>query len=199
LAQWSALILLAPAAFAQSSVVRAGSIEVGPFVGLSDGIGEFHVLGGGNITYALKNRIVLPYFEFSYLPGFDASYTDSSQTLYRFRTDLRDLHGGVHIRLPWIFKEKPVVPYLVFGLGTLHVNGSEGTQTFNTSPKFTEPDYFPASTSFAINGGGGIRYYLGGSGTFGLRLEAKVYRTTSGPLSGDTIGKVEVGFFFQVH
>ena len=54
---------------AQTSAIRAGSIEVGPFIGGSYGIDKFHVMAGGNITYALKNKWVLPYFEYSYFPG----------------------------------------------------------------------------------------------------------------------------------
>jgi hypothetical protein len=58
----------AAAAFGQVSAVRAGSFEIGPFIGASYGIDKFRVMGGGNITYALKNKYVLPYFEYSYLP-----------------------------------------------------------------------------------------------------------------------------------
>ena len=52
------------------SIIRANSIEVGPFVGLSYGLDATRILAGGNITYALNNRHVLPYFEYSYFPGF---------------------------------------------------------------------------------------------------------------------------------
>jgi hypothetical protein len=196
LVQWSALILLVPQAFAQSSVVRSGSLEIGPFIGASYGIDKFRVMGGGNVTYALKNKYVLPYFEVSYFPGLPHTSTDVNGTVFAYSTGLTDVHGGVHIRLP-IFKEKPFVPYLVFGVGELHASATEGTQTPEGLP--TEPKSFPSATSFAINGGGGIRYYLGGSGRFGFRLEAKVYKATSGDFSSDTIGKVEAGFFFQLH
>ena len=58
-----------PSAIAQSkSVVRAGSFEVGGFVGSSYGIDQFRVMGGGNATYAV-NKYLLPYVEFSYFPG----------------------------------------------------------------------------------------------------------------------------------
>lgn len=197
LLQWSALMLLAPAAFAQSSVVRSGSLEVGPFVGASYGISGFNVMSGGNITYALKNRYVLPYFEFSYFPGLPHSYTDASETQYKFNISVADIHAGVHIRLP-VFHEKPWVPYLVVGAGALHYFEGNGTQTPEGSSS-SLPATFPAGTSFAINGGAGLRYYLGGSGKFGFRAEAKIYKATSGPFSNDTIGKVEAGFFFQIH
>lgn len=194
---WSVLVPLAPAVFAQSSVVRSGSLEVGPFLGASYGIDKSRVMGGGNVTYALMNRIVLPYFEVSYFPGLPHTSTDASGTVYAYSTGLTDVHGGVHIRLPWLFKEKPLVPYLVFGMGSLHASATTGNQT----PKGLSPlpINFPAATSFAVNGGGGLRYYLGGSGRFGFRVEAKVYRATSGDFSNVTIGKVEAGFFFQIH
>jgi len=57
---------------------------------------------------------------------------------------------------------------------------------------------FAGGANFTINGGGGLRYYLGGSGRFGFRVEAKVYKPVEGPFSNDTIGKVEAGFFFQL-
>jgi hypothetical protein len=195
LMQLSAFMLLVPQAFAQSSVVRSGSLEIGPFIGASYGIDKFRVMGGGNITYALKNKYVLPYFEVSYFPGLPHSFNNNG-SIFSYSTGLTDVHGGVHVRLP-IFKEFPLVPYLVFGAGALHASATEGTVTPPDIP--TMPEHFPAGTSFAINGGGGLRYYLGGSGRFGFRVEAKVYKATSGPFSNDTIGKVEAGFFFQVH
>lgn len=188
--------LLAPVAFGQSSVVRSGSVEVGPFIGASYGIDHFRVMGGGNITYALKNKYVLPYFELSYFPGLPHSSKDASDTIYSYSTGLTDIHGGVHIRMP-IFREKPLVPYLVFGMGALHASQTTGTRTPVGLP--TSPQSFPAATTFAINGGGGLRYYIGGSGRFGFRMEAKVYKPNSGDFSTSTIGKVEAGFFFQLH
>src|ERR1700746_1199372 len=61
--------LTALSSFGQVSAVRSGSFEVGPFIGASYGIDKFRVMAGGNVTYALKNKIVLPYFEYSYFPG----------------------------------------------------------------------------------------------------------------------------------
>jgi len=172
------------------------SVEVGPFIGASYGIDKFRVMGGGNITYALKNKYVLPYFELSYFPGLPHKSTDASGTAYNYSTSLTDVHGGVHVRLP-IFKEAPLVPYLVFGVGALHASESTGTKT--PLGLQSSPQTFPAATAFAVNGGGGLRYYIGGSGRFGFRVEAKVYKPTSGDFSNSTIGKVEAGFFFQIH
>lgn len=184
-----------PQAFAQSSVVRAGSLEVGPFVGGTYGINGANVMGGGNVTYALLNRIVLPYFEFSYFPGLPNSYTDATGTKYAYSVGLADINGGVHIRVP--IKESPIVPYFVVGVGALHYFQGNGTQTPPNLP--STPATFPPGTSFAVNGGAGLRYYIGGSGRFGFRLEAKFYKPSSGPFSGDTIGKIEAGIFVQVH
>jgi len=200
-------VLSATSLLGQVSAVRAGSFEVGPFIGASYGTADaFHVMAGGNITYALKNKYVLPYFEYSYFPGLPytvsgtlpggvgGSYTST------FSIPVSDIHGGVHIRLP-VFKESSLVPYLVFGLGALHYS----TQTRDVT--IIQPDGIPpvqrqlnvpGDSGFAINGGGGFRYYIGGTGKFGLRTEAKVYRSNSGAFSNGTIGKVEVGFFFQL-
>jgi hypothetical protein len=52
----------------------------------------------------------------------------------------------------------------------------------------------PARTDFAVNFGGGLRFYL--SERFGMRLEAKGYKPTG--TYTDMFGKVEVGFFYQV-
>src|SRR5271154_5701132 len=132
---------------AQTSAIRAGSIEVGPFIGGSYGIDKFHFMAGGNITYALKNKWVLPYFEYSYFPGIPhtSSLTVSPTIVLTHNSTIAfsDVHGGVHVRLP-VFKEKPVIPYLVFGMGTMiypsrtdvytgTVNGQPLTQTTNVS------------------------------------------------------------------
>lgn len=196
LVELGALTLLAPMAFAQTSVVRSGSLEVGPFFGASYGIDQFRVMGGGNVTYAFKNKYVLPYFEVSYFPGLPHTSTDASGTVSSYSTGLTDIHGGVHVRMP-IFKESPLVPYLVFGVGSLHASQTVGTATGVGLPP--QPQTFPAETSFAVNGGGGLRYYIGGSGRFGVRVEAKIYKATSGDFSNSNIGKVEAGFFFQIH
>jgi hypothetical protein len=196
LLQLGCLSLLASAAFGQSSVVRSGSIEIGPFIGASYGIDTFRVMGGGNITYALKNKYVLPYFEVSYFPGLPHTSTDVNGTIYSYSTALTDIHGGVHIRMP-IFKESRLVPYLVFGVGTLR--SPKGTETVTQVGAPSGSQTYPAASSFAVNGGGGLRYYIGGSGTFGFRAEAKVYKPSSGDFSNYTIGKVEAGFFFQIH
>ena len=194
--------LSAWAAFGQVSAVRSGSFEVGPFVGASYGIDKFRVMAGGNVTYALKNKYVLPYFEYSYFPGLPRTISGTIPNVGPFKSTftapLHDIHGGVHIRLP-IFKESPFVPYLVFGMGVIHSPGRTQPVTYtsgNTTVSTNVP--VPSESNFAVNGGGGIRYYIGGTGKFGFRAEAKVYKPTSGAFSDNTIGKVEAGFFFQL-
>jgi hypothetical protein len=188
-------------AFGQVSAVRSGSFEIGPFVGASYGVDHFRVMAGGNVTYALKNKYVLPYFEYSYFPNIPRTVSGTtasgsfSSPLY---LPLNDIHGGVHIRLP-IFKESPFVPYLVYGMGVLEYPSR--TETVNyTVNGYPATLQVPAQggSDFTINAGGGLRYYIGGSGKYGFRVEAKVYKPITGAFSTDTIGKVEAGFFFQL-
>ena len=40
----------------QLSVVRAGSFEIDPFVGASYGIDQTRVMGGANVSFAIKDR-----------------------------------------------------------------------------------------------------------------------------------------------
>jgi hypothetical protein len=192
LGKWILVGLSAVSAFGQASVVRSGSFEVDPFIGASYGIDKFRVMAGGNVTYAATKNI-LPYFEYSYFPGIPHTVTalGCSSTL---STPLSDIHGGVHIRLP--FKESPIVPYLVFGIGVIAYPGRSATLNSCGISDLSVP--FPGGADFTFNGGGGLRYYLGGSGRFGFRVEAKVYKPATGPFSNDTIGKVEAGFFFQL-
>ncbi len=184
--------LTAVSAFGQVSAVRSGSFEVGPFAGASYGIDKFHGVAGGNVTYAI-NKYVLPYFEYSYFPGIPHTVSGGgcSATL---STALNDIHGGVHLRLPFI-KESPVVPYVVFGMGVIDY---PNRSTSLACQGFSVPLPFPGGADFTINAGGGLRYYIGASGRFGLRAEAKVYKPETGPFSNDTFGKVEIGVFFQL-
>jgi hypothetical protein len=188
-----------PSLHAQSkSLVRSGSFEVGPFLGASYGIDKFRVIGGGNVTFAI-NKYILPYVEYSYFPGIarvssgtlggtGAPFTQS------YSIPLSDFHGGVHIRIP--LRESPVVPYLVFGLGGLTNSSRTVTATYTDASGHPAQIQLPVQggTNFAVNFGGGIRYYI--SQRFGVRVEAKGYKP-SGTFT-DTFGKVEAGFFFQL-
>lgn len=181
------------------SVVRANSFEVGGFVGASYGIDDFRVMGGGNVTYAV-NKYILPYAEYSYFPGIGRQSkgtfpgTGAPYTL-NYSIPLSDFHGGVHIRLP-IFREKPVVPYAVFGLGGLTNSSRNVTASYTDASGAVTQQQIPVTgnTEFAVNGGGGLRFYIGQR--YGFRLEAKAYKPTGA--FGNTFGKVEAGFFFQL-
>jgi hypothetical protein len=197
-----AVLLLANTAMSvgrsqSQSVVRAGSFEVGPFLGASYGIDKARVMGGGNVTFAI-NRYVLPYAEFSYLPGIRRTQTGTfSGTGRPFTTSytipLSDFHGGVHIRIP--IHESPVVPYLVLGIGALkHFESTVTATNTDATGTVSQPLLVPGGSDFAVNFGGGLRYYLGQR--FGVRVEAKAYKPT-GTFS-DVFGKVEAGFFFQL-
>jgi hypothetical protein len=190
-------LLFVASAYGQSvSVVRANSYEIDPFIGASYGLDSGRVMGGGNVTYAI-NKYILPYFEYSYFPGIPKRQTVNG-TVFNYQIPISDIHGGVHIRLP-IFRESPIVPYAVFGLGGLVTGKISGTQTF-TNPNTGQPITVAlapqnGTSAFAINGGGGVRWYMGQR--YGMRLEAKVYKGTSD--LDQTFAKFEFGFFFQLH
>jgi hypothetical protein len=184
---------------AQVPVVRSGSFEIGGFVGVSYGVDAFRAVGGGNVTYAV-NRWLLPYVEYSYFPGIARSISQpvpglpnvSAQTTYS--APLSDFHGGVHIRFP--IRESRVVPYAVFGLGGLTHFSRNTTLTYTGADALlhTLPAIDPSGTDFAVNFGGGLRYYM--NQRFGFRVEAKGYKANSSITAA--FGKVEAGFFYQV-
>ena len=152
----------------------------------------------GNVTFAV-NKYILPYAEFSYFPGIGRSTSGTFPGTGRpftttYSLPLSDFHGGVHIRIP--IKEKPIVPYLVFGLGGLTNFSRTVTANYTDATGSTTqlPLTVAGGTAFAINTGGGIRFYMGQR--YGLRVEAKAYKPYGD--YPDVFGKVEVGFFFQL-
>jgi len=179
--------------------LRPGSVEIGGFVGASYGVDDFRPMGGGNVTYAI-NKWLLPYAEYSYFPGIARTVRQSVPGLPNpnltstFSLPLSDFHGGVHIRIP--IHESPIVPYAVFGVGALHHFSKDVTYNYvgGDSLPHTLTGRDPGGTDFAINAGGGLRYYI--SQRFGIRVEAKAYRPSSD--FTDVFGKVEVGFFLQL-
>jgi hypothetical protein len=185
------------AVFGQVSYVRAGSFELDPFIGGSYGIVSAQFMGGANLTFA-ANKYILPYVEFGYFPQVASPTPQSikiiipSGTAYTFSESISftDFHGGVHVRLP--IHEKPIVPYLAFGVGGLSSSAASGNVTLTETGQVA-PFVQAAQTSFAINGGGGLRYYF--NQRYGIRVEAKVYKPTG--TFNSTFGKVEFGFFYQ--
>jgi hypothetical protein len=184
-------------AYAQDEpAVRKGTTELGVFVGSSYGTDGFRVMGGGNVSYSVTKRI-LPYAEFSYFPGLPRvaqQLIGNSPLTVKYDLPLADYHVGVHVRVP--VHEKPFVPYGVFGLGVVHnfqtnykydfiVNGVKQSQTVPLQ----------SGNSFAVNFGGGVRYYI--NQKYGFRAEAKVYR--AGGLIDAFFSKYEFGFFYQLH
>jgi hypothetical protein len=182
-----------------TSVVRSGSFELGGFVGASYGVDKYRFMGGGNVTYAI-NKWLLPYAEYSYFPGIAREITQQVPGLPNvvatstFSTPLSDFHAGVHLRVP--IRESPIVPYFVVGVGGLTHFQRNATLTYTGADgvphNFSATD--PGGTDFAVNFGGGIRYYV--NQRFGVRLEAKGYKPNSSLTS--VFGKVEVGFFYQL-
>ena len=180
------------------SFLRTGSIEAGVFGGASYGIVNYQGMAGGNITIA-ANKWILPYAEYTYLPqvalpqgttNLQPGFTVSVNHNISFS----DFHGGVHIRMP--IHDSPLVPYLAVGVGALTHFSQDVTFT-TTGPNGSSSNTItvPTGSSFAVNAGGGLRYYLR-SERFGFRAEAKVYKPTSQPYNG-TFGKVEFGVFYQ--
>lgn len=175
--------------------VRANSFEIGGFVGLSYGIDKYRVMGGGNVSYSISKRI-LPYVEYSYFPGIPQIQTTQiagSHIDDAYSFNLHDLHAGVHYR--FTFRESKLVPYGVLGLGLLHSGKVQDTVTDFTvnPPQVSHPPAFASTTNFAVNFGGGLRYYF--DQKWGIRAEAKAYKPTGS--FTQVFGKVEFGVFFQ--
>jgi len=183
---------------AQVPVVRANSFEIGGFFGASYGIDQFRAMGGGNVTYAI-NKYILPYVEYSYFPGIGRvengtfAGTGNPYTL-RYAIPLSDFHGGVHIRFP--IHEKPIVPYAVFGVGALTHFDHTVNATYTVAGQMTQTSQLdvPGGSDFAVNFGGGLRYYV--TQRFGFRVEAKAYKPTGA--FTQVFGKVEGGIFIQL-
>lgn len=189
---------ITPAAFAQSAPhLSSNTFELGGFLGSSYGADSWRVMGGGNITYGVT-RHILPYAEFSYFPGITRKQTGTfpgtgAPFSISFDVPITDFHGGVHIRLP--IKESRIVPYLVFGMGLLRSGEKDYIATFRYPDGTVDEirNTQPSSTDFAVNFGGGLRYYL--NQRLGFRIEAKAYKPT-GEFK-NVFGKVEGGFFIQ--
>ena len=184
------LLTILPAGFVHGqSVVRANSFEIGPFIGASHGLDSTRVMGGANVTYAVS-KYILPYFEYSYFPGIPKQTTNQG-VITNYSIPISDIHAGVHVRIP-VFRESRFVPYGVFGMGGLVTRDSIAASTLTNGTVVPVPA--PGTNAFAVNGGGGLRYYLGQR--YGMRVEAKVYKGF-GDLN-ETFSKVEFGFFFQL-
>ncbi|MBC8165701.1 MAG: hypothetical protein H7Y20_07505 [Bryobacteraceae bacterium] len=152
--------------------------------------------GGGNVAHAI-NKYFLPYAEYSYFSEigrerdtFLARFNQTVRT--RYSIPVSDVNAGVHLRLP--VRESRIVPYVVLGIGALYSSEQRVTARFEPvgGAEFTNLN-LDGSTDFAVNFGGGLRYYA--NHRFGMRLEAKAYKSTGD--SASVFGKVTFGFFFQ--
>ena len=180
LALWACLT---PAVGQSLPPTRKGNIEVGLFAGESYGLDRFRPMAGANVAYGLSPRL-FPFLEASYLPGILREAAASSGSLSaseRGKFDMTDVNGGLHIRL--LRPESRLVPYLVGGVGLIHESPGNlpvcltlGSTT-ECGPGFS----VPASTLFAVNFGGGLRFFF--TERLGLRLEFKAYQPT-----GETAG-----------
>jgi hypothetical protein len=183
--------------FAQEAPsVRTGNTEIGGFVGASAGLDKYRIMGGGNVSHAVK-RWLLPYFEYSYFPGLGRSYNLSSgpiEQVYSYTAPAHDIHAGVHFRKR--LAESPFVIYSATGAGLLR-STFDGTGVVKVGNEPATSERLKQSfNGFAINFGGGLRWYT--NDRFGFRLEAKAYRPTSG-LWDNMFYKTEIGIFYQIH
>jgi len=192
------VILFGPALLGQvAPIVRQGTTELGAFIGSSYGTDAFRVMGGGNVSYAVT-RMFMPYGEFSYFPGLPRQApggvgADGNPIIAKYDLPLADFHAGVHVRFR--LAEHRFVPYGVFGVGGVHNYATTYNFSFLSAGSVrTQPVQVAADTSFAVNFGGGIRYYI--NQKYGVRVEAKVYKATG--TINDVFSKYEFGFFYQI-
>ena len=175
--------------------VRTGNVEIGGFAGWSIGVDKVRVMGGGNVAFA-ASQVIMPYFEYSYFPGFirtdSVSIPGRGTANFSYELPLSDVHGGVHFRL--MRPGSRFVPYGVLGAGVIH---SPSRNERVTVPGLTTPVDVPVASrnDFAVNFGGGIRWYV--NEVFGFRFEVKGYKP-SGQFS-NVFGKSVFGIFLQLH
>ena len=170
---------------------KQGDWELGLFTGAVIPPGGGGKVGGGaNLAYVIdKWGVILPYGEFSVLPGaLNSSVTAGNET-FKTTGGLLDFHFGAHIRIP--LKKSNIKPYFVIAAGgfkpySVSTDDIIGGKAFATLPG-------SQSVEFAFNYGAGIRWYV--TPLIGFRVEAKAY----GPESkfGGTPVRVMGGIFFQ--
>jgi hypothetical protein len=175
--------------------VSKGNLELGLFGGESYGLDRFRPMGGANIAYGL-NRRLYPFFEGSYLPGVLRRIPVSGTTATKqFSTDLTDFHGGVHFR--FVRGESKVIPYAVLGTGVIHASESTLITAFFAGSQSVQTK-IPSKTSWEVNFGGGLRFFL--TERFGFRLEMKAFKPTTAPagVSNQLVYRFAIGPYFQL-
>jgi hypothetical protein len=200
--------LFAAAAHAQdAAILHQNTFEVGPFGGISYGVDNIRGMGGANATYSILPNLLL-YGEYSYFPSIDHTETNSNKAIYDVKIPLQDFNFGAHLRVR--IPKTPLVPYAVIGVGLLYSpSTTDSYETLSPFSGYSSPTKYTvnSSTSFAVNYGAGVRWYI--RENFGLRGEFKAYRLTGGPLhdpasagiSGglgvNQVFRATLGFFFQ--
>jgi hypothetical protein len=193
-------------AFAQAvPSCKRGNVELGLFAGESYGLDRFRPMGGGNLAIGVS-CYVYPFVEASYLPGLLRTQDLGNDTTLRYNINMTDFHGGIHFRLP--LAERRVIPYGVAGLGLVRESEATAyiTQTgFGQSATTAVP--IPPLTSFAVNFGAGLRFFL--TERFGIRLEFKAFKPVSAsnaeltvnsttPLQARMFYRFAIGPYFQL-
>ena len=186
LASW---VIPRPAAGQSVPSVATGNVEVGLFGGESYGLDRFRPMAGANVAYGLSPRF-FPFLEGSYLPGIlrqAVSSTGEVTASEQGKFNMTDFNGGVHFRL--LRPESRVVPYLVAGVGLIHE--SAGTLplcvTVGSYSRCTPGFTVPASNLFAVNFGGGLRFFF--TEHLALRLEFKAYQPTGETAAVSTLNQ----------
>lgn len=181
--------------------VRAGTWELNGAAGYTYGIDEgagsrSRLNGGATLSYAVT-KMLLPYFEYSYFPGITRTQTGTFAGTGRtfegkYEVPLSDMHAGVHLR--FTIRESRLVPYAVFGAGAIRSHARNVQIRYDDATGLQDANLdLPGRSDFAVNFGGGLRYYIGQHA--GVRFEGKVYKPT-GTFS-DPFGKLQFGVFFQ--
>ncbi len=175
--------------------VATGNIEVGAFVGESYGLDKFRPMFGGNVAYGLT-RALYPFFEASYLPGIERQLDEGNSVAVRYKVNITDVHGGLHIRFP--IGGSRIVPYGVAGLGIVRSSSYTNSASAVGGQLNLGSSTVPANTSFAVNFGGGLRFFI--TERIGIRVEFKAFVPTSSPVgtSNALFYRLAIGPYFQV-
>jgi opacity protein-like surface antigen len=195
-----------PAVAQAVPTTKQGNLELGLFAGESYGLDRFRPMGGGNFAYGVS-RYLYPFVEASYLPGILRTEDLPNSYSLRYNVNMTDFHGGIHFRVP--LAERRVIPYGVAGLGLVRESQTTG---YLTLPGFagqsaTSTSSIAAVTSFAVNFGAGLRFFI--TERFGLRLEFKAFKPVSAsnleltvntptPLQAHMFYRFAIGPYFQL-
>jgi hypothetical protein len=173
--------------------VATGNIEAGAFVGESYGLDKLRPMFGGDVAYGLS-RAFYPFVEASYLPGLERELGNGVN--YRYKVNMTDVHGGLHVRFP--IGGSKVVPYAAAGLGVVRSSSFTISASALGGAFSLGSETIPASTNFAVNFGGGIRFFI--TERIGIRVEFKAFVPTGSAagVSNDVFYRLAIGPVFQL-